>query len=205
MVLAQFPLSWQSPGLMWIGLGLMMMGRWMLPISTAGYTTGRLPVVAEEIEEATDLREAAGCGALPTDGGVRQQLERELECARLEQAGQVLRGKECSLVAAGSDSYAGSSGGSLEKFAVRSDGGFEAILGQQRLRPMVMCGLGLQSQRHLLLIQRGLRISSDMQTVLGPRRGLMGTLVQFLCWGMGNLGLMWAACLGMRHVSQVVI
>ena len=43
----------------------------------------------EEAIEATDLREATGCGALPTYGGVWQQLERELRCARLEQAEQV--------------------------------------------------------------------------------------------------------------------
>ena len=46
--------------------------------------------VEEEAIEATDLREAAGCEALPTDGGVWQQLERELKCAWQERAGQVL-------------------------------------------------------------------------------------------------------------------
>ena len=46
--------------------------------------------VEEEAIEATDLREATGCGALPTDGSVWQQLEWELECARPELAKQVL-------------------------------------------------------------------------------------------------------------------
>ena len=38
-----------------------------------------MQVVEEEIE-AADLREATGCGALPMDGGVWQQLERGLDC-----------------------------------------------------------------------------------------------------------------------------
>ena len=48
----------------------------------AAATVGSMQVVEEAIEE-TDLREATGCGALPTDGGMWQQLEQELECARL--------------------------------------------------------------------------------------------------------------------------
>ena len=57
----------------------------------AAATVGSMQV--EEEAEAADLREATGCGALPTDGGLWQQLERELECARPGQAEQVLWGK----------------------------------------------------------------------------------------------------------------
>ena len=56
----------------------------------AAAAVGSMQVEEEEAIEATDLREATGCGALPTDGSVWQQLERELECARPEQAKQVL-------------------------------------------------------------------------------------------------------------------
>ena len=61
----------------------------------AAATVGSMQVVEEEIE-AADLREATCCGALPTDGGVRQQLEQGLGCARSEQAEQVLPGERCS-------------------------------------------------------------------------------------------------------------
>ena len=51
-----------------------------------------------------------------------QQLEQELECARLEYARQVLWEDDYSSEGAGNDGYEGS----LEGFSVRSDGGFEA-------------------------------------------------------------------------------
>ena len=91
----------------------------------AAATVGSMQV-EEEATEATDLREATGCGALPTDGGLWQQLEWELECARPEQAEQVLWGEECSWEKTGDEGCEGSSEGSLEEFAARSDGGFEA-------------------------------------------------------------------------------
>ena len=85
-----------------------------------------MQVVEEAIEEL-DLRATTGCGVLPTDGGVWQQLEQELECARSGQAEQVLPGQGCFWEETDGGSLEGSSEGSMEEFEARSDGGFEVI------------------------------------------------------------------------------
>ena len=69
---------------------------------------------------------ATGCGALPTDGGVWQQLEQELECARSEWAKQVLPGQGCFWEEINSNVSGRSLEGSLEEFMAQSDGSFEA-------------------------------------------------------------------------------
>ena len=65
----------------------------MVAAGGAAATVGSVQVVEEAIEEL-DLRATTGCGVLPTDGGVWQQLEQELECARSGRAEQVLPGYE---------------------------------------------------------------------------------------------------------------
>ena len=70
---------------------------------------------------------------------------------------------------------------------------------------MVMCGVRLQSQRRLLLVQQGLRTFQVMQTMLGPQRGSTETLVQLWRQRMGRPGPMLAASIGLRHASQVEI
>jgi hypothetical protein len=92
--------------------------------SGAAATIGSMQVVEEAIE-ATDLRGATGCGALPTDGGVWQQLERELECARSEQAEQVLWGETYSWKETGSEGYEGSSAGRGGVFLWHGAGGLD--------------------------------------------------------------------------------
>ena len=101
-------------------------------------------VVEEAVgDSATNLSTAAG--ALPPDGGVQHELERELECVRLEYARQVLWGEEYCSEGSGSDGY---EGGAEEAFWAKADGGdgVDTALAESSLVG-VMCSVGLCSQR----------------------------------------------------------
>ena len=158
-----------------------------------------MQVVVEAIEE-TDLREATGCGALPTDGGVWRQLEQELECARSEQAEQVLLGEGCSWEKTRGEDWEGSSEGSLEEFTVRSDGGFEAT------RPAEAEGDGDVWGAATVTAAApadtaGTASFQVLRMMLGPRRGSTKTLGRMRRQSAGRPGPMWAASIETRYVS----
>ena len=89
-------------------------------------TVSGMQVVEEAIEE-TYLRETTGCGALLMDGWGWLHLKRaKAKWARQRRAGQVPQWEECYWAKIGCEGWEGSSEGSLEEFAARSDGGFEA-------------------------------------------------------------------------------
>ena len=97
---------------------------------------GGMQAVEEAIDEEADFQGSAGAGVLPSDGGVQQRLEKELESARLEYARQILWEEEYSSEGAGSDGY---EGGVLESFSVRADGGFDRIDASAEFEGDVRC------------------------------------------------------------------
>ena len=89
----------------------------------------------------------SAAGALPLDGGVQRWLQQEPECAWLDYAGQELCEEDCCLEGSSGD---GCRDAMMETFSARAEGGFDRVIGSDEFG--VMCGVGLQSQRCLLLL-----------------------------------------------------
>ena len=165
----------------------------------AAATAGSMQVVEEAIEEL-DPRAATGCGALPTDGGVWQQLEQELECARSGRAEQVLPGQGCFWEEIEGEGWDGSSEGSLEEFTARSDGGFEAT------GPAEADGNGDVWYVATITAADPAGRAEDAKFLgdadnVGASAGPTETLGRVWRQRVGNPGPMWAASIGTRHVS----
>ena len=74
------------------------------------------------------------------------------------------------------------------------------LLGRQRPKATVLCGVGLRLQLQLLLVRQGMKEFQEMQTMLEPWKGSTEALGRLWRQSTGSPGPMWAAPIERRYV-----